>query len=101
MAELIPRIPIRSRGCRRKGGGRGGFGKGMHGAWRCGPKKNAVNDSPPMGSYPQFIKIDAVIHRAREALAQKPDSKELKENLDELLAIRADFVAQLEALRKE
>ena len=49
-----------------------------------------------MGNSDQFIKIDDEIHRAREAFRSNPESKQLKENLDELIKVREAMLDEIE-----
>jgi lipid II:glycine glycyltransferase (peptidoglycan interpeptide bridge formation enzyme) len=48
-----------------------------------------------MGNTQQFIKIDAEIQRAREAFRANPESKRLKDNLDELIKAREAMLDEL------
>lgn len=49
-----------------------------------------------MANSQQFIKIDSEIHRAREAFRANPESKELKDNLDELIKVREAMLDEIE-----
>jgi hypothetical protein len=48
-----------------------------------------------MGNSQQFIKIDAEIQRAREAFRANPELKQLKANLDELVAVREAIIDEI------
>jgi hypothetical protein len=49
-----------------------------------------------MSDFPQISKIDAAIEKAREEVAANATSKDAKENLAELLKIRAAFIHEIE-----